>query len=74
MSIAKAISIAKAAAKAGKFKLSEPQVVPKYKGSPPADILAATPARRRRHGVRIRRRSVDYAEHQNKIAEIAKKR
>lgn len=69
-----AIKMAKAAAKAAKNTLPAVEVVPKFKGSPPADILAATPARRRRHGVRVRRRSVSYAKHLNKIAEIAKKR
>lgn len=69
-----AIRRAKAAAKAGKNQLPEQQIMPKHKGSPPADILAATPARKRKYGVRVRRRSASYAKHLNKITEIAKKR
>lgn len=68
------IKLAKAAAQAMKHVLPEQAPAPKHKGSPPADIVAAMPARARKRGVQVRRRSSSYAQHLNKIAEIAKKR
>lgn len=73
--MSKAIERGKAAAKAAKnLPKEDPPSPVKYRGSPPADLLAAMPARARRHGVKVRRRSATYAKHLNKIAEIAKKR